>query len=367
MPAICASTVHKIDKTESGNENMAADTQGAIAERVHGDSPSAATRYWLPNDAPISLIGPNAEWFSTERDDHAVRIKPVGPLPSRCLIRPVALFEQAGGFPDVNTVMGKLLFSPGATEAQEYRPFTYDPHRRFRELLLLVEPTPYDDLPTSEARWRSFEVVAKRLTGAAKLDWPGLSARDLRELSSEDVWLQPVEGCVLHALAKASAPVGRCVMEIGSLKGQSSGMLARGLRSAESDKPLISIDPHSEQPLNRDAVRHHLDRMQEGTRLVQFNCRSDRVTGLFAPESVGLVFIDGDHAYSQVVSDFSNFAPLVAPSGFLAFHDYGYGPHNGRADVVPDVRPAIHEHVMGHPDFEPLLLAHTLMAFRKRK
>lgn len=346
---------------------MATNTQGVTAETTHHDSPSPARRFWLPSDTPLSLIGANAGWFAIERDDHTVWIKPEGPLPSRCLIRAVALFEQAGGFPDVNTVMGKLLFSPGATEAQEYRPYTLDPHRSFRELLLLTEPTPYDDLPTSDMRWRNFEMVAKRLLGAAKLDWSGLSACDLGELTNEDVWLQPVEGCVLHALSKASAHIGQCVMEIGSLKGQSSGMLARGLRSAGSDKPLISIDPHSEQPLNRDAVRLHLDRMLEGTRLVQFNCRSDRVAELFAPESVGLVFIDGDHSYSQVVADFSNYAPLLAPTGILAFHDYGYGPHNGRADVVPDVRPAIDKHVMGHPDFEPLLLAHTLMAFRKRK
>ena len=346
---------------------MATDTRGVTAERIHNDSPSTARRFWLPSDAPLSLIGAKASWFSIERGDHTVRIKPDGPLPSRCLIRPVALFEQAGGFPDVNTVRGKLLFSPGATEAQEYRPYTYDPHRRFRELLLLVEPTPYDDLPTSEMRWRNFESVARRLLDAAKLDWSGLSACDLGELTSEDVWLQPVEGCVLHALSQACAHVAQCVMEIGSLKGQSSGMLARGLRSAGSDKPLISIDPHSEQPLNRDAVRLHLDRMLEGRRLVQFHRRSDRVARLFAPESAGLVFIDGDHSYSQVVADFSNYGPLVAPTGILAFHDYGYGAHNDRADVVPDVRPAIDEHVMGHPDFEPLLLAHTLMAFRKRK
>jgi len=49
----------------------------------------------------------------------------------------------------------------------------------------------------------------------------------------------------------------------------------------------------------------------------------------------------------------------------MVFHDYGYGSHNGREDVVPGVRPAIDEHVIPHAEFTPLLLGHTLFALMK--
>jgi hypothetical protein len=73
----------------------------------------------------------------------------------------------------------------------------------------------------------------------------------------------------------------------------------------------------------------------------------------------------GDHSYPQVVADFANYRDLVAPGGCIVFHDYGYGAHNGRPDVVPDVRRAIDEHVLPAGGFRPLLLAHTLFALVK--
>jgi len=340
-------------------------TDGAIAESVGERPVTEPGRHRLPVDAPVSLIGPHAIWFTLRREHRVVRITPTEPLPSRCVVRPAALFHQSRGFPDINTVMGKLLFLPGAVETQTYAPFTLDEQRRFRELMLLVEASPDDDLPACATRWRNYETVAKRLLGTADLAWSGLSDRDLRELGDEEPWHQPLEGCLLHALAEAVGSVGRCLIEVGSLKGQSLAMLARGLRRAGSEAHLVSVDPHIDQPLNREAVQHNLARIGEQRRLVQIQCLSDKAAALIAPHSAGLVFIDGDHAYSQVVADFRNYAPLLAGGGILAFHDYGYGPHNGREDVVPDVRPAIDAVVMSLPGFEPLLLAHTLMVFRK--
>ncbi len=340
-------------------------SDGAIAECAGERPPAQPVQHRLPADVPVSLIGPHASWFTVRRQDRLLRIAPTEPLSRRCVVRPAALFQHGRGFPDVNTVMGKLLFAGSAAEAQAYEPYTLDEQRRFRELMLLVEASPDDELPSCAARWRNYESVAKRLLGAADVVWSGLSDRDLCELVDEEAWHQPVEGCVLHALAEIAGALGQCVIEVGSLKGQSLAMLGRGLRAAGSGAHLVSIDPHIEQPHNREAVRHNLARIGEQKRLVQFQCTSDEAAAMIAPQSCGLVFIDGDHAYSQVVADFKSYAPLLARGGILAFHDYGYGPHNGREDVVPGVRPAIDALVMSHPDFEPLLLAHTLIVFRK--
>ncbi len=79
-----------------------------------------------------------------------------------------------------------------------------------------------------------------------------------------------------------------------------------------------------------------------------------------------MVFIDGNHSYDQVVADFTNYRDLLAPGGCMVFHDYGYGPHNGRPEADPDVRRAVDDHVFGCPGFKPVLLAHTQLAFVKQ-
>ena len=78
-----------------------------------------------------------------------------------------------------------------------------------------------------------------------------------------------------------------------------------------------------------------------------------------------LIFIDGNHDYDQVVCDFRNYRDLLAVGGCLVFHDYGYGPHNGRPEACPDVRRAVDDHVLTDKTFRPLLLGQTQFAFVK--
>ena len=39
-------------------------------------------------------------------------------------------------------------------------------------------------------------------------------------------------------------------------------------------------------------------------------------------QPVGLLFVDGDHSYGSVVADYLAWFALIAPGGWLAFHDY---------------------------------------------
>ena len=323
---------------------------------------TAVPRNFDLSDVPVSLIGAAAEWFDVEVEDDAAIVRPRRSLPARCTIRPAALFWQERGFWDINTVMGRLLFAPRTLRQQRYRPFTLDPRRELRELFLLVEPTPEDDLPASTGRWSNYETVTRRLMELAGVSWNGLLSWDVDDLMRLEPWLYPLEGCALHALAQSSHAVGSCVLEVGSLRGQSTAMLAMALRDVHSDSFVVSIDPHADQPLNREQARLTLAQIGEERRLVQFTCPSDAAWPILRERSASLIFIDGDHSYGQVITDFENYAPLLAPGGCLVFHDYGYGPHNGRPDVVPDVRRVIDEHVLPQGKFRPLLLAHTLLA-----
>ena len=321
----------------------------------------------LPDEVPFTLIGPDTDRLTVKWERTEVVIRPKEPLPRRCQIRPAALFlAHDGRFPELNTVMGRLLFCPGATEPQRYRPYTHDPHRRLVELFLAIEWTPDDAAFPSDARWSSDAALAKRVLSAAGVPWPGLKRHEIETLVAGEPWREPLEGCLLHALTQWTHSAARCVIEIGSYRGQSLAILALALRGVESESLVISIDPHREQPCNEQYARLSLARIGQDHRLVQVRRSSTDACALIRPNAASLIFVDGDHSFSQVVSDFHDYRSLLAPGGCLVFHDYGYGDHNGKADVVPGVRPAIDKHVMTAEDFSPLLLGHTLMAFVRR-
>ncbi len=346
---------------------------------------------WNLEEVPVGLIGQAGAWFELEREGESVVIRPTRALPRRCTIRPAALFRhnrttgthgsagaspsQCGSagaspshgadFPDISTVMGRLVFASGATEPQRYTPFTRDPQRELRELFLPVEPMPDDDWLNSAVRWTNAVAVTRRLRAEASITWKGLPADQIERLVNFVHCTEPVESCTLHALAQHFHQRGGCVIEIGSFRGRSLSALALGLRSVGSEAKIISIDPHTEQPLNEQQVRLTLSQLGEQGRVVQYVGPSDEACKILRPGCASLIFIDGDHGRRQVIKDFENYVDILAPGGCMAFHDYGFGNHAGQADAQPDVRPAVDECVFGHPAFKPLLLAQVLMAFVK--
>jgi len=317
------------------------------------------------NDVQILPVGQPAAWLDVTRQGDAVMLRPHGPMPKRCTIRPAALFSHDRGFPDVSTVMGRVTFPRGSTSEQTYRAYTCDPQRRLCELFFPVEAAPDDEWPTSEQRWSNFQAIAKRLLAAADVPWNGLSNRDVTELVDFVPWPEPLEGCLLHALTQWTHERGRYVIEIGSLRGRSLSMLAMALRGVGSESALISIDPHWDQPHNHGQVRLALRQIGEEDRLVQIRNTSETASRILGREVASLIFIDGDHSYDQALADFNICRDLLAPGGCIVFHDYGFGKHNGQPDIDPGVTRAIDEHVFRDSAFRALLLAHTLFAFVK--
>jgi predicted O-methyltransferase YrrM len=49
-----------------------------------------------------------------------------------------------------------------------------------------------------------------------------------------------------------------------------------------------------------------------------------KVTDILQNRQLDFLFIDGDHTYDGVTSDFELYAPLVRPGGVVAFHDINY-------------------------------------------
>jgi len=316
-------------------------------------------------DAAVVSIGQASAWFEVRRDDQAVWISPREPLQRRCTIRPAALFQQDRGFPDVNMVLGRLVFARGATQPQRYVPYTLDPARRFRELFLPVEVMPEDEWAVSKTRWSNCQAIAKRLLHSAEVPWNGLAPNDVDDLVTYVPWPEPLEGCVLHALAQWTYGRGCCVIEIGSFRGRSLSMLAMALRGVRCPSKIMSIDPHKDQPHNQSLARIALRQLGEEGRLVQYVGDSAEAWRMIRPGSASLIFVDGEHSYERVVADFDQYRDLLADGGCMVFHDYGYGNHNGLSEADPDVRRAIDRHVFDSKEFRPLLLAHSQFAFVK--
>lgn len=102
---------------------------------------------------------------------------------------------------------------------------------------------------------------------------------------------------------------------------------------------LYSIDSwrHLEQAGDGDQpdVWHLINLMTAAYRLTEYGNRSIMIRGkseevahLIPNNSIGLLYIDGDHSYEGVINDITNYFLKVVCGGIIAFHDYnnaGYG------------------------------------------
>jgi len=318
------------------------------------------------DDVAIHPLGGHAQYFDYNLGEDAIHIRPRSALLQRCSIRPMALFQHPRGYTEVNTVMGRLHFSRDTTTPAEYRPFTLDADRTLKELFFPVEAAPYDDdwMPGVQ-RWRNWETVAKHLLNRAKIEWRGLPDRRIDQLLQFQRWSEPIVPCVLHALAQAYHDRGACVIEVGSLRGRSTSLLAMALDDVGSEVPIISVDPHDNQPCNLDLVRVSLAQTGQEKRLIQMPYTSQRAAHWIRPSSASFIHINGVHTYESIAIDIEYYSHLLAPGGCIACHHYGWGKHDGQPELYPDVRRAVDELMFDHDMFRPLLLSHSLMVFEK--
>lgn len=316
-------------------------------------------------EVPVYLVGPVRDRFAVDTEADSIRITPREVLGCRHTIRPVALFHNARGYPDLNSIMGRVVFPNHSPTAQTFRPFTLDPRRELKALFLPIETMPDDEWNISVARWQNCRTLGRHLLDACAVPAHDISDEHIGVLVKFVEWADPHEGCLLYALTQWTHGKGCCVIEVGSFRGRSASTLSLALEGIGSNAPLISVDPHVDQPFNRQHMQVAARQIGQEDRLIQILRPSDDAAGLLRPEAASFIFIDGDHSYEQVVSDFQHYRDLLAVGGCMAFHDYGHGEHHGREDHCPGVRRAVDEYVLTDRAFRPLLLADTLFAFVK--
>jgi cephalosporin hydroxylase len=127
----------------------------------------------------------------------------------------------------------------------------------------------------------------------------------------------------------------RTILEIGTADG---GTLFLFTRVAARDALLLSLDlPKGPDGYGYPPWKWRLYRSfaRSGQRIELIRADSHdpatraRIAARLGGREIDLLFIDGDHSYAGVRSDYELYAPLVGPSGIVAFHDIVPGPETG--------------------------------------
>jgi predicted O-methyltransferase YrrM len=142
----------------------------------------------------------------------------------------------------------------------------------------------------------------------------------------------PQELRIFLRLVRAIRP--RVVVEIGTARG---GMFYALSQVADPAAVLVSIDlPGAPNCGGQTEVERRVFRTFAGAgqRVAfipensQFYTTRQKLRDALGGEMIDLLFIDGDHSYGGVRSDFEMYGDLVSPTGIIALHDICMVPQN---------------------------------------
>ena len=159
-------------------------------------------------------------------------------------------------------------------------------------------------------------------------------------------FLEEAEGLRLYELALEACSLGPC-LEIGSFCGKSTVYL--GLACKAKERTLFTIDHHcgsEEQQPGQLYFDPELIGVKTGLidsfPYLRATIRKAGLEDVVVPMvtrsqvaardwaiPLGMVFIDGGHAYDTVLSDYRCWYPHVLPGAILAFHDIYLEPAKG--------------------------------------
>lgn len=129
----------------------------------------------------------------------------------------------------------------------------------------------------------------------------------------------------LGKLLLASAP--KCSFEIGTNYG---GTLLLLCAVSPPQAKIISVDLPSGRfgggyPRRKTPLFRRFPKASQQLHLIRADSHSqetkERVLHILEGQQLDYLFLDGDHTYSGVQSDFEMYAPLVRSGGIVAFHD----------------------------------------------
>ena len=117
------------------------------------------------------------------------------------------------------------------------------------------------------------------------------------------------------------------IVEIGSYRGKSA--IALGLAAKQIAARVYCIDPHEEFIGVAGGVFGPVDLKEKIAHIYSFDlgdvifpvCLSSFEVGKIWSKPIDLLWIDGDHSYKGVSTDFNLFSAHVKKDGIIIFHD----------------------------------------------
>jgi MMP 1-O-methyltransferase len=159
-------------------------------------------------------------------------------------------------------------------------------------------------------------------------------------------FMPDLEGLALHQAALAAAAFGP-LLEVGTYCGKSAVYLGAAARARAS--VLYTVDHHRGSEENQAGWEFHderlvdprtgrMDTLPHFRRTIEDSGLEDVVIAVIGPSTtvaahwatpLGLLFIDGGHAFDVALGDYESWSPHVAPGGLIAFHDVFERPEEG--------------------------------------
>jgi MMP 1-O-methyltransferase len=159
-------------------------------------------------------------------------------------------------------------------------------------------------------------------------------------------FMPEAEGRALYEAGRVAAAVGP-LLEIGTYCGKSAVYL--GAAARDGSTVVFTVDHHRGSEENQAGWDHHDERLVDPRtgrmdtlpwfrRTIEDAGLEDVVIGVVGSSPIvarhwatplGLVFIDGGHAFDVARADYQGWARCVRPGGYLAFHDVFEDPAEG--------------------------------------
>jgi Methyltransferase domain len=171
---------------------------------------------------------------------------------------------------------------------------------------------------------------AASIDGDGELTDAGELTGALAAVRGVEGWLSDGQARVLFERARGLGP-GEPIVEIGSYRGRSTIVLARG---AADGAHVIAIDSHDgdnrgprqvqgridEGQADHEAFLENLRRAGVQVRVRQVRAPSQQALGLVSG-TVGLLYVDGAHQYRAARDDIRHWGARVCEGGTMLVHD----------------------------------------------
>ena len=185
------------------------------------------------------------------------------------------------------------------------------------------------------------------------------------------------EGLALHAAALDGAAAGP-LLEVGTYCGKSAVYLGAAARAGGTI--LYTVDHHRGSEENQAGWEWHDERLVDPRtgrmdtlpffrRTIEDAGLEDVVVAVVGPSTtvaahwatpLGMVFVDGGHAFDVALADYESWSPHIAPGGRLVFHDVFERPEDGGQAPYEVWKRAVSSGV-----FEPVSTTGSLRVLRR--